>query len=122
MNSQHPLYFLAEAIHRFIYIKFYHRANDHGMYTDGLYNSMINDKDGHIPLPLIMFTWTMLSHALLESHKNNGVHPKASKSKLNAARPDRVNYINYKNSGGKIASCCIAPGRVLLTSPGVADT
>jgi hypothetical protein len=66
---------------------------------------MINDKDGHIPSPLIMFTCTALRHALLEWQKNEGVHPKASKSKLKADRPDRSNYFNHKNDGGKIASC-----------------
>jgi hypothetical protein len=83
---------------------------------------MIDDKDGHIPSPLIMFTCTALRHALLEWQKNKGVHPKASKSKLKADRPDRSNYFNYKNDGGKIASCCAATGRKLLTSPGVVDT
>jgi hypothetical protein len=83
---------------------------------------MINDKDGHIPSPLIMFTCTALRHALLEWQKNKGVHPKASKSKLKADRPDRSNYFNHKNDGGKIASCCAVTGRKLLTSPGVADT
>jgi hypothetical protein len=43
---------------------------------------MINDKDGHIPSPLIMFTCTALRHALLEWQKNKGVHPQTSKSKL----------------------------------------
>jgi hypothetical protein len=83
---------------------------------------MINNKDGHIPLPLIMFTRTVLCHGLQESQKNNGVHPKASKSKLIADRPDPSNYFNYKNDGGKNAFCCTAMGRKLLTSPGVADT
>jgi len=83
---------------------------------------MIDDKDGHIPLPLIMFTCTALRHALLEWQKNKGVHPKASKSKLKVDRPDRSNYFNYKNDGGKNASCCAATGRKLLTLPGVADT
>jgi len=41
-----------------------------------------------------MFTWTALRHALLDWQKNNGVHPKASKSKLKPARPDRSNYFN----------------------------
>jgi len=50
---------------------------------------------------------------------NTGVHPKASKSKLKADRPDRSNNFNCKNDGGKNASCCA--GRNLLTSPGVAD-
>jgi hypothetical protein len=69
-----------------------------------------------------MFTCTALPPALLEWQKNKGVHPKASKSKLKADRPDRLNYFNHKNHGGKIASCCAVPGRKLLTSPGVADT
>jgi len=83
---------------------------------------MIDHKDGHIPSPPIMFTCTALHHALLEWQNNKGVHPKASKSKLKADRPDRSNYFNYKNDGGKNASCCAATGRKLLTSPGVADT
>jgi len=83
---------------------------------------MINDKDSHIPSPLIMFTCTALRHALLEWQKNKGVHPKASKSKLKADRPDPSNYFNYMNDGGKNASCCAAMGRKLLTSPGIADT
>jgi hypothetical protein len=37
-------------------------------------------------------------------------------------RPDRLNYFNYKNNGGKNASCCTATGHKLLTSPGFADT
>jgi len=82
---------------------------------------MINDKDSHIPSPLIMFTCTALRHALLEWQKNKGFHPKASKSMLKANRPDRSNYFNHKNDGGKIASCCAVTGRKLLTSPGVAD-
>jgi len=57
-------------------------VNNRGKYADGFYDSMINDKDGHIPLPLIMFTCTAFRHALLEWQKNTGVHPKASKSKL----------------------------------------
>jgi len=51
-----------------------------------------------------------------------GVHRKASKSKLKVDRPDRSNYFNYKNDGGKITSCYAVTGRKLLTSPGVADT
>ena len=120
-NSHSPLYFLVEAILQFIYIKFYHRANNRGKYADRFYNAMINDKDGGILLPLIMFTCTALGHTLLEWQKNKGVHPKASKSKLNADRPDRSNYFNYKNDGGKNESCCAATGCKLLTSPGVAD-
>jgi hypothetical protein len=121
-NGQRPLHFLSEAIPRFIYIKLYHRATNRGKYADGFYNSMINDKDGHIPSPLIMFTCTALLHCLLEWQKNKGVHPIASKSWLKADRPDRLNYFNHKNDGGKNASCCAATGPKLLTSPGVADT
>jgi hypothetical protein len=40
---------------------------------------MLDDKDGHIPFLLIMFTCTALRHALLEWQKNKGIHPKASK-------------------------------------------
>jgi len=111
-----------EAIPRVIYITFYHRANNCGKYADGCYNSMIDDNDGHIPSPLIMFTCTALRLALLEWQNNQGVHPKASKSKLKADRPDRSNYFNCKNDGGKIVSCCAVTCRKLLTSPGVADT
>jgi len=83
---------------------------------------MINDKDGHIPSPQIMFTYTTLRHALLEWQKNKSVNPKASKSKLKADRPYPSNYFNYKNDCGKNASCCAVMGCKLLTSPGVADT
>jgi hypothetical protein len=120
-TGQHPIYFLSEAIPQFIYIKFYHRPNNCGKYADGFYNSMINDKDGHISSPLIMFTCTVLCHSFLEWQQNNGVHPKTSKSKLKADRSDRSNYFNHINGGGKNASCCSAKGPKLLTSPGVAD-
>jgi len=83
---------------------------------------MIDDKDGHIPSPLIIFTRTALRHALLEWQKNKGVHPKASKSKLQADTPDCWNYFNYKNDGRENTSCCAATAHKLLTSPGVADT
>jgi hypothetical protein len=82
---------------------------------------MVNDKEGRIPSPLIMFTCSALRHNLLEWQKNKGVHPKASKSKLKAYRPDCSNYFNHNNDGGKNASCCASTGRKLLTSPGVAD-
>jgi len=82
---------------------------------------MIDDKDGHIPSPLIMFTCTALRHALLEWQKNKGVHPKPSKSKLTVDRADRSNHFNCNNDGGKIVSCCAVTRRKLLTSPGVAD-
>jgi len=83
---------------------------------------MINDKDGHIPSPLIMFTCTALRYALMEWQKNKGVHPKACKSKLKPDRPDRSNYFNHNNDAGMIASCCAVTGRKLLTLPGVAHT
>jgi len=92
------------------------------MDADGYYHSMIDDKDGHIPSPLIMCTCTMLHHALPEWQMNKGVHLTASKSKQKEDRPDRPNYFNCKNDSGKNASCCAATGRKLLTSPGVADT
>jgi len=83
---------------------------------------MINDKDRHIPLPLIMFTCTALLHALLQWQKNKCVHLKASNSELKADRPDHSNYFNHNNEGGKIAFCCAVTGRKLLTSPAIADT
>jgi len=83
---------------------------------------MIDDKDSDIPSPLIMFSCTVLHHALLEWQKNKGVHQKASKSKLKADRPDRSNYFNCENDGGKIVSCCAVTSRNLLTSHGVVDT
>jgi len=121
-NGQHPLSVLAEAIPVFKYLKFYHLANHRSKYDDVFHNSMIDDKDGHIPSPQFMFTCTTLRHALLEWQKNKGVPPKASKPKLNADRPDRSNYFNYMNHAGKNASCCAATCCKLLTSPGVADT
>ena len=119
-NGQHPLYFLAEASPGFVYIKFYHRANNRGKYASGFYNSMIDDKDGHTPWPLIMLTCTTLRHALVEWQKNKGVHPKASKSKQKADRLDRSNYFIYKNDAGRNASCHAAMGRQLFTLPGIA--
>jgi len=83
---------------------------------------MINDKEGHVPSPLIMSTCTGLHHALMEWQKDQGVHPKACKSKLNAHRPDRSNYFNHTTDSGKNESCCTATGPKLLTSPGIADT
>jgi len=121
MNGQRPLFLLAEAISGLIYIIFYHRVNNHGKYTDGFYNSMIDDKDSHIPSPLIMFTCTALCHAPLKWQKNTGVLPKASKSMLKADRPDHLDYFNYKNDGGKNPSRCTAMGRKVLTLPAVED-
>jgi len=55
---------------------------------------MMDNIDGHIPSPLIIFTGTVLHHAPLEWQKNNGVHPTASKSRLTVDRTDRCNYIH----------------------------
>jgi hypothetical protein len=97
-------------------------VNNRSQYADGFNNSMIDVKDSHIPSPLIMFTCTVLHHALLEWQKNNCVHPRASKSNLKVNRPDRSDNVNGKNDGGKIVSGCAETGRKLLTSPGIADT
>ena len=83
---------------------------------------MIDDKEGHLPSPMIMFTCTALRHALLEWQKNTHVHPKPSKSQLKADTPKSSNYFNYKNDSGKNASCCAATACKLLTLPGIADT
>jgi hypothetical protein len=83
---------------------------------------MIDDNDGHIPSPLIMFTCTVLRYAPQEWQNNKGVHPKASKSWLKADRPDRSNYFKCKNDSCKITSCCAVTGRKLLTPPRIADT
>jgi len=121
-NGQRRLYFLAEAIPGLINIKFYHCTNIRGKYAAEFYNSLIANKDGHIPSPLIILTCIRLRQALLKWQMNNGVHPKASKSKLKLDRPDPSNYFNYMNNIGKNASCCAATGRKLLTLPGVAET
>jgi len=92
-----------------------------GKFADGLYNSMINDQDGHIPWPRLMFTCTAVRHPSLEWQKNKGVHLRGSNSKLKADRPDHSNYFNYIKDDGMNASCCAATGHKLLTSPGVAD-
>jgi hypothetical protein len=68
-----------------------------------------------------MFTCTALHPAFLDWQRNTGVHMKASKSMLKADRPDRPNNINYRNSGGKITSCCTIAGRKLVTSPDGTD-
>jgi hypothetical protein len=75
---------------------------------------MIDNKDGCIPSPLVMFTCTTLHHALVEWQKIKGVNLTASKSKLRAASPDHSNFFNYKNEGGKIAFYCAVTGRKLL--------
>jgi len=120
-NGQHQLYFLPEGIPGFTYIEFDHWANHCGKYPDRLYNCWIDDKDSNIPSLLIMFTCIALRHALLVWQKNKGVSLKASKSNLKADRPDCSNYLNYKNDSHRIASCCAATGRKVLTSPGIAD-
>jgi hypothetical protein len=86
------------------------------------FTSMIEYKDGHIPSPLIIFECTVLSIALLECQMNNGVCPKASKSKLKVDRADHSNYFNINNDGGKNTSYCTGMGCILLTLPGIADT
>jgi hypothetical protein len=83
---------------------------------------MIDDKEGHIPSPLILLTGSMLRCGLLEWQKNKGIHLKASKSKLKVDKHERSYYFNYKNDGGKRASYCAATGFKRLTTPGVADT
>jgi hypothetical protein len=50
---------------------------------------------------------------------NKGVHPKASKSKLEVDRPDCSNCFNYTNDSGKNPLCCTATACKLLTSAGV---
>ena len=90
-------------------------------YADAFPDSMIDDKDDHIPPPLIMVSCTALRYDLQEWQKNKGVLPKAFKSELRADTPDRSNYFNYKNDGGEHTSCPTAMGRMLLTSPGLAD-
>jgi hypothetical protein len=121
-KGQRPIYFLLKPILRFICTKFHPWVNNRGKYVDGSYNSIINDRDGHIPSPLIMFSYPALRHSLLESEKNKGVHLQASKSKLKADRPHRSNYFNYHNDGGKNKSCCAATERKLSTSPGISNT
>jgi hypothetical protein len=44
---------------------------------------MFDGNDGYIPLPVIKFTCTALSDALVEWQKNNGVPPDAFMSKAN---------------------------------------
>jgi len=61
-------------------ITVYDRANNRCKYTDGFHNSIIDNKDSHIPLPLVMFSFTTLRHALVEWQKNNAVHLKGTKS------------------------------------------
>jgi hypothetical protein len=105
MKGKCPLYILAEAIQQFICINFYHWANSCGMYADGFYIPIIEDKNCHIPSALIMFSCPQLRHALLKWQKNKGVHPKASKSMLKADRTDCSIYFNIKNDDGMISSC-----------------
>jgi hypothetical protein len=89
-----------EAIYPLIHIQFYHRANNLSKCADGFHDYIIDNKDGHIPAPLIMSTFTGLHHALLECQKNIGVHLTASKSKLKADRPNR-NPTTRQKSGQK---------------------
>jgi hypothetical protein len=121
-NGQGPYCFFAEALPGCIYFEFLHHANYHSTYADRFYTCMIHHKDGHIPSPLIMFTFTALRYALLEWQNNKGVHLKYFKSTLIVDRSDRSNFFNYKNDHGKNAFCRAATGRTLLHSPGIADT
>jgi len=78
-NSQHPDYFFVEAIMRVVNIEFFHWASNHSKFADGVFNSRIDDKDGHIPSPLIIVTCAQSLLAPLEWQTNTGVHLKASK-------------------------------------------
>lgn len=112
-NGQYQHYFLAQSIPGFIYNNFCYQANYHGIYIAGFYNSKIDDKNGNIPLPLIIFTRTPLGQAPVQWHINAGVHLKASKSRLNTNLTDYSNYFNFSNDCGKNASCCAAMGSKL---------
>jgi hypothetical protein len=82
---------------------------------------MVKD-DGHIRSPLIVFARSALRRILLFRQKKNGVHPKASKSKLKEDSHYRSHRFIYINNGGKNASSSGVPSCKVLTSPGVADT
>jgi len=60
-----------------------------------------------------------LLNVLLEWHKNKGVGPKASKSKLNADSPDGSNDFTYQNDFCKNASTFDAMGPTMFTLPDV---
>jgi len=96
-------------------IKVYHQVNHRGENSDAFYISVIDDKDGHILLPLLMFTCTILHHTLREWQWNKGIHPKGSKSKFKVDSPDPSNYFNYQNDCGNIASGCAVTSRHKLT-------
>ena len=103
---------------QFFNIKLYHWANNLGKFADGYYNSMINDKDSHIPSLQIMFTCTALHHAPQEWPKNKGVHPKASKKNLKRAYLiARIPSIK-RMTGVRTHPAAV---RKSLTSPGIAD-
>jgi hypothetical protein len=91
-------------------------------YGDEFFNSPIDNRNAHIPSPLCMLTNTSLRHGLRKRQRNQGVHLKCFKSKLNVDSPDLSNYFNYKNDEAKKAACCSTTGRKLLTMPGNADT
>jgi hypothetical protein len=119
-NGLHTQIILAEAILQCLYFKFDYRVNNRGKYADGLYNSNIDNKDNHMPSPLIMFASTTLGYALLEWQKKKGVHLKTSTANLEVDRPDCSNYFNYNNNSGQNESCC-PTSHCMLTLPGVAD-
>jgi hypothetical protein len=83
---------------------------------------MIEDNDRHFPLPLIIFTCIALHHTLLKWQQYEDVNPNASKRKLNADRPNRMNYFSYKNDCCKRTFCCAATACKLLIFLGFADT
>ena len=95
-----PLWFLAEAIPNFIYIKFFHRSNSRGKYADGFYNFMVADEGGQIPTPLVLYTCTAFRHSLLEWERNSGAPPTV-RSKLEVTtKQNPANYFNYTNDSG----------------------
>jgi len=90
-TSQRPLYIQVQAIRGYIYLKLTHQVNSWSQLAYGLYNCMIDDNDGHIPLPLVMFTCTTMRHALQKWKQNNGVPVKASKSMQKSDRLESSN-------------------------------
>jgi hypothetical protein len=102
-NGQCQLHFLAEAIPHCVYMTSYQWVNNSGKYADGFHNSVIDNKDGHIPSKQTMFTCTAFCHSLVEWPQNKSVHTKSSKSKLNPNSPDRSDYLKHNNHSGKNA-------------------
>jgi len=65
MNAQRPLYILVVVIPGYIDIKLYHQVNNVSRYADGYHHSIIDNMDGQILPPLIMYTCTVLRHTIL---------------------------------------------------------